>query len=103
MTKKERLIQDIQYAIDYKIDRFYIKREIDYYKGLLTIVYVNCDFEQLKKEIEEFQNENLNYDNGRIISWGEFSVHEDKYIKYILLGNKKGEDIYKIKNERHRK
>lgn len=94
MTKKERLMQDIQYAIDYKIDRFYIKREIDCYKDLLTTVYVNCDFEQLKKEIEEFQNENLTYDNGRIVSWGEFSVYEDKHIKDVVLGDELGEDIY---------
>lgn len=103
MTKKEKLMQDIQYAIDYKVPRFYIKREAEGFKGLNTTIYCNCDFEKVKEDLENFESKDLTYDNGRIVSWGEFSVSEDKYIKYVLLGDKKGEDIYKIKNERHRK
>ena len=93
MTRKERLMQDMDYAIKYKIGKFYIKREIENYKGLLTTIYNNCDFETIKKGIQTLSDD-LKYDNGRIVSWGEFSVHEDKYIKQVVLGDNLGEDIY---------
>lgn len=94
MTRKEKLMQDIQYAIDYKVPRFYIKREAEGFKGLNTTIYCNCDFEQIKKDIETIVSKDLIYSNGRIVSWGEFSVHEDKYIKQVVLGDEFGEDIY---------
>ncbi len=94
MTKKERLLQDIDYAIKHKIDKFYIKTEVKGYKGLCINICCNCDFKRLQEHIANFETDNLRSECGRIVSWGEFSVNEDKHIKDVVLGDELGEDIY---------
>lgn len=93
MTKKEKLLQDIDYAIKCK-NRFFIKRAILGYKGLVTEIFVLDDLQSLKNLIKKAENDNLTFKEQRIVSWGEFSVNETKYIKDVVLGNDLGEDIY---------
>ena len=93
MTKKERLLQDIDYAIKCK-NRFFIKRAILGYKGLVTEIYTLDDLQILKNLIYKAENDNLTFKEQRIVSWGEFSVHEDKYIKQVVLGDDLGGEIY---------
>ena len=98
MTKKERLMQDIQYAIDYKVPYFYVKIAKKGSEGLEIIINPFCNFEQKKAYYDKAYDDNLvlkSYDGIRIVSWDCFSKHEkSKYLKDIVIGDERCEDIY---------
>lgn len=100
MTKKERLMQDIQYAIDYKVPYFYVKIATRGSEGIETIINPFCNFEQKKEYYEKAYDDNLilkSYDGIRIISWDNFSKYEkSSYVKDVVIGDEKGEEIYRV-------
>lgn len=100
MTKKEKFMQDIQYAIDYKVPRFYVKIATRGSEGLELIVNPFCNFEQKKEYYDKAYDDNLvlkSYDGIRIVSWDCFSPNDKaRHIRDIVFGDDKGEDIYYV-------
>lgn len=102
MTRREELLKDVQYAIDNKIDMFFIKTKGFECKGNTLTVNPFCNFEKIKEEVPMYYDDNLNglplSKNGesylKILSWGWFSLNEIKRIEDIILNNNLGEDFY---------
>ena len=100
MTRKERLMQDMDYAIKYKVPYFYVKIETMGNEGLEIIVNPFCNLEKKKEYYNNAYDDNLilkSYNGIRIVSWDCFSKHEkSKYLKDIVIGDERCEDIYRV-------
>lgn len=98
MTKKERLMQDMEYAIKFKVPYFYVKIETKGSEGLEIIINPFCNLEKKRDYYDNAYDDNLtlkSYNGIRIVSWDCFSKNEkSKYLKDIVIGDEKCEDIY---------
>lgn len=100
MTKKEKLLEDIQFAIDCNVDRFWVKIETAGSEGLEIIINPLCNLNNKKEYYSKSYNDDLvlrSYHEIRIVNWGYFNKNEYlSYYKDIICGNIKGEDIYHV-------
>lgn len=100
MTRKERLMQDMDYAIKYKVPYFYVKIETMGNEGLEIIVNPFCNLGKKKEYYDNAYDDNLvlkSYNGIRIVSWDCFSKYEkSKYLKDIVIGDEKCEDVYYV-------
>lgn len=100
MTRKEKLLEDIQFAIDCKVHRFWVKIETAGSEGLEIIINPLCNLKAKKEYYSKAYNDDLvlnSYSGIRIVNWGYFNKNEElNYYKDIICGNRNGEDIYHV-------